>query len=154
MRHFLKLLLPLAIVVISFQATVQAQDAELVRAAIERHYVAINAQDYTTAMDGHLPDFTYFAPDRPLRLDTEAMEASERMGASLDFGLANVYMTDFKAQIYGEVAVATFYLVGTYTMRDESVNGTWRVTAIWVWDGDGWKEAHHHESALIGERDD
>ncbi len=154
MKRTIKLLLILAIIAVSNQAPIQAQDAESVRTAIERHYVAINAADYTTALDHHLPEFTYFAPDQALRWDDEAVGAMDRMGASLDFGLANVYMTDFKAQMYGDVAVATFYLVGTHTLLSETVNGTWRVTAVWVWNGDEWKEAHHHESALVGERDE
>jgi len=62
-----------------------------------------------------------------------------------------LYMSHFNAQIYGDIAVATFYLVGTHTLRDVTKNGTWRVTAVWVREGDEWKEAHHHESPLMGE---
>ena len=69
------------------------------------------------------------------------------MGASRDFGTLNVYMSHFNAQLYGDVAVATFYLVGTH----KTTSGAWRVTAVWVREGDAWKEAHHHESPLMGE---
>ncbi len=75
-------------------------------------------------------------------------EVSERMGATVDFGTLNVRMSNFNAQIYGNVAVATFYLVGTHTNGGETRNVTNRVSAVWVKDGSEWKEAHHHESPL------
>ena len=84
-------------------------------------------------------------------MEAGTREASARMGANLDFGTANVYMSYFNAQIYGDVAVATFYLVGTHTWAGETKHGTWRVTAVWVRKGNEWKEAHHHESPLMGE---
>ncbi len=58
-------------------------------------------------------------------------------------------MSNFNAQIYGNVAVATFYLVGTNTYGGKTRNVTNRVTAVWVKDGNEWKEAHHHESPLL-----
>ncbi len=132
-------------------ALAQAQDAAEVRATIERHYTAIHSGDRETIFQQHLPDFTWFSSDgRPL-MEAGTREAAARMGANLNFGTANVYMSDFNAQIYGDVAVATFYLVGTHTWGGETKNGTWRVTAIWVRVGDEWKEAHHHESPLMGE---
>jgi ketosteroid isomerase-like protein len=151
MKHTTKLLLTLAIIAISNQAFAQAQDVASVRAAIERHYAAINSQDISTAFEHHLPDFTWFSSDgRPL-MEAGAAEAATRMGANLDFGTVNVYMSHFNAQIYDDIAVATFYLVGTHTFGDETKDGTWRVSAVWVREGDEWKEAHHHESPLMGE---
>ncbi len=125
----------------------QAQDAASLRAAIERHYTAINAQDREYVQQ-HLPEYTYFSSDGRLLLEAGAREAAARMGANLGFGTENVYISYFNAQIYGDVAVATFYLVGTHARRGETRNVTWRVTAVWVWEGDEWKEAHHHESPL------
>ena len=129
----------------------QAQDAASVRAAIESHYTAIHAQDLESVVQQHLPDFTWFSPDGRLLMEADVAEAAARMGANLDFGSANVYMNNFNAQIYSDVAVATFYLVGTRTWGGETKNGAWRVTAVWVREGDEWKEAHHHESPLRGE---
>ncbi len=137
-------LLVLAFLAVSNPAVAQAQDAASVRAAIENHYAAIHAQDQESVAQHHLPEFTIFSSDgRPLR---EA-GAAARMGASREFGTSNVYMSHFNAQLYGDVAVATFYLVGTH----KTTSGAWRVTAVWVREGDAWKEAHHHESPLMGE---
>ncbi len=130
---------------------VHPQQEAAVQAAIERHYTAIHAGDLPAITEHHLPDFTWFSSDgRPL-MEAGTQEAAARMGANLDFGTANVYMSHFNAQIYGDVAVATFYLVGTHTWSGETKNGTWRVTAVWVRQGGEWKEAHHHESPLMAE---
>ncbi len=146
----LTLLVAFGIAVVPAHAA-QAQDAAGVRAAIERHYAAIHAQDLESVFQQHLPEFTWFSSDGRILLEAGALEAAARMGADLDFGTANVYMSDFNAQMYGDVAVATFYLVGTHTWGGETKNGTWRVTAVWVREGREWKEAHHHESPLMGE---
>ena len=35
-------------------------------------------------------------------------------------------------------------------VQESLVSGTWRVTEVWVKQGSDWKEAHHHESPLLG----
>lgn len=135
----------LAMIVCSATPTL-AQDATGVRSAIERHYAAIHGNDTQTVFDQHLSDFTWFSDDGRLLLEGNS---AERMGTTMDFGTINVYMNHFNAQIYGDVAVATFYLVDTGIMgeRDQPFK-TSRVTAVWVREGGEWKEAHHHESPL------
>jgi len=132
-------------------AFAQESDAAAVRATIESHYTAIHAKDTLTIQKHHLPEFTAFAPDGRLLMEAGAAEAAARMGSKLDFGKSNVYMNHFNAQIYGDVAVATFYLVGSLTLDGKTKNRTTRVTAVWVRKGEEWKEAHHHESPLKGE---
>jgi ketosteroid isomerase-like protein len=143
-------LVTLAAAVVSASPT-QAQQEGEVRAAIEHHYVAIHAEDTPTVIGHHRPDFTLFGSDGRVLREAGLAEAVTRMGATLDFPTANVYMSHFNAQMYGDVAVATFYLVGTHAWGGETKNGTWRVTAVWVREGGEWKEAHHHESPLMGE---
>ncbi len=126
-----------------------ADDAADVRATIERHYAAIHVEDRDTIFSHHLEDFTIFAPDGGVLIESDWAEVSERMGATIDFGVLNVRMTNFNAQIYGNVALATFYLVGTVTRGGKSRNITNRVSAVWVKSGSEWKEAHHHESPLL-----
>jgi len=126
-----------------------ADDADDVRATIERHYAAINANDIDSVISHHLKDFTMFFPDGNVLFESDWAEVSERMGATVDLGAPNVRMSDFNAQVYGNVAVATFYLVGTNTYGGKTRNVTNRVTAVWVKVGSEWKEAHHHESTLL-----
>jgi ketosteroid isomerase-like protein len=128
-----------------------ADDAADVRATIERHYAAIHEQDRDTTSSHHLEDFTLFLADGGVLIESDWAEVSERMGATVEFPLLNVRMTDFNAQIYGNVALATFYLVGTVTRSGKTRNMTNRVSAVWVKSGSEWKEAHHHESKLLND---
>ncbi len=145
-RYIFAVLLVTVLAFISAHAT-QAQEEDAVRATIEAHYTAIHAGDTPTIIGHHLEDFTIFgANGRPL----SDSGSGARMGATPDFGELNVFMSHFNVQIYGDVAVATFYLVGTRTKGDNVKSGTWRVSAVWVKEGDEWKEAHHHESPLVG----
>ncbi len=125
-----------------------ADDVADVRATIVRHYAAIHAQNKEAISSHHLGDFTMFFSDGTMLWERDWEEVSERMGATFDFGTLNVRMSNFNAQIYGNVAVATFYLVGTHTYGGKTRNVTNRVSAVWVKDGSEWKEAHHHESPL------
>ncbi len=144
-------LLVIAAALASTPAATSAQDAASLRAAIEEHYAAIHGEDMDATLSHHLPEFSWFSSDgRPL-MESGAQETAERMGTVLDFGTGNVYMSHFNAQIYGDVGVATFYLVGTHSWGGETKHGTWRVSAVWVRQGDEWREAHHHESPLSGE---
>ncbi len=132
--------------IVGSASPVLAQDAAEVRATIESHYAAIHAQDGESVRQQHLLDFSIFWKDGRVLGEAGFAEAAERMGHEFGFGTANVYMSHFNAQIYGDVAVATFYLVDT---SGES-SKTSRVSAVWVKEGGEWKEAHHHESPLRG----
>ena len=143
----LSLLVPL-ITLTAFTGAAIADDADDVRATIERHYTAINAMDMEAISSHHLEDFTMFFTDGGVLWESDWEAASKRMGATVDFGTLNVRMSDFEAQVYGNVAVATFYLVGTNTKGGKTRNVTNRVSAVWVKDASEWKEAHHHESPL------
>ncbi len=132
----------------AFAGPAIADDADDVRATIERHYAAIHAMDLETGLSHHLNDFSMFSSDGGVLWDPDWREVTERMGATFEFPTLNVRMSNFNAQIYGNVAVATFYLVGTQTHGGETRNLTWRVSAVWVKTGSEWKEAHHHESPL------
>ena len=129
-----------------------ADDAADVRATIERHYAAIHANDTDSIISHHLKDFTMFWSDGTVLWEPDWAEVSERMGATVELPALNVRMSNFDAQIYGNVAVATFYLVGTQTHDGETSNITNRVSAVWVKSGREWKEAHHHESPLLNRR--
>jgi ketosteroid isomerase-like protein len=126
-----------------------ADDAADVRTTIERHYAAIHEVNMEAISSHHLGDFTMFFSDGGVLWESDYAEVSERMGATVEFPVASVRMSNFDAQIYGNVAVATFYLVGTETRGGKSRNVTNRVSAVWVKNGREWKEAHHHESPLL-----
>jgi ketosteroid isomerase-like protein len=129
---------------------VTADDAADVRATIERHYAAIHSDQIESVLNDHLEDMTMFLADGTVLWEHDWAEVSERMGATAVFGTLNVRMSNFNVQVYGNVAVATFYLVGTETRDGKVRDITNRVSATWVKSSGGWKEAHHHESPLLG----
>jgi len=127
-----------------------ADDADDVRAAIQQHYYLFQAGDDpdTSLANFHLDDFTMFLADGGPLWETDFDTVAERMGATVDFPRINFRMTNFKAQMYDDVAVVTFYLVGTVGEGDETRPVTNRVSAVWIKTSGKWKEAHHHESPL------
>ncbi len=139
-----------AVLSIFMSSPVTADDAADVRKTIERHYAAINTEEIESVVDDHLEDMTMFLADGTVLWEHDWAEVSERMGASAIFDKLNVRMSNFNAQIYGNVAIATFYLVGTETRDGKVRDITNRVSAVWVKNDGEWKEAHHHESPLLG----
>ena len=129
---------------------VVADDAADVRATIEAHYAAIHANNMELILSHHLEDFTMFLADGGVLVESDYVDVSERMGATVEFPAVNVRMSNFNAQVYGNVAVATFYLVGSFTSGDKVRDVTNRVSAVWIKSGGEWQEAHHHESPLLG----
>ncbi len=122
-----------------------SDDAADVKAAIEQHYNLFQSGDLEASVDRfHLNDFTMFPADSGLLWEADFQAVADRMGASSAVAPRSISMTNYNAQIYGDVAVATFYLVGT--VDDERITN--RVSAVWVRTDKGWKEAHHHESPL------
>jgi ketosteroid isomerase-like protein len=145
-------LVPIIIFLFFWSPQIVADDAADVRATIERHYAAIHAQNTEVVVSHHLADFTMFLADGGILWDSDWAEASERMGATTEFPVLNVRMSSFDAQIYGNVAVATFFLVGTATRGDKTRDIINRVSAVWVKSSGEWKEAHHHESPLLSHK--
>ena len=142
------ILLATLIILTTFTGPALADDADDVRATIERHYAAIHANDIESIVSHHLEDFTMFWTDGSVLWESDWKEVSERMGATVGLPALNVRMSNFNAQIYENAAVATFYLVGTTTSDGKTKDVTNRVSAVWVKKGSDWKEAHHHESPV------
>ena len=126
-----------------------ADDADDVRAAIQQHYFLFQTGELDASMTKyHLDDFTMFLADGGPLWETDFEAVAERMGATVDIPRVNVRMTNFKAQMYDNVAVVTFFLVGTYGEGDETRPVANRASAVWIKSSGEWKEAHHHESPL------
>lgn len=122
-----------------------AQDAESLRAVIEEHYTAIHADDIDAITAHHLDDISIFPWNGRVLLEPGFDATASRMGANLPWVEGEVTMTHFSAQIYDDVGIALFYLDGVVGEEE----GTWRVSAVWLWRDGEWKEAHHHESRLV-----
>jgi ketosteroid isomerase-like protein len=128
----------------------EAADEASVCAAAEAHYVAARNLDMDSIVDQHTPDFTFFLGDGSL-LWTFESRAEQMAGFQADPTLdIQMYIRHCNAQIYGDAGIATYYLTGSITTNGQESVGTWRVTEVWIRQDGGWKEAHHHESPLLG----
>jgi len=124
------------------------QEVASVREAVDRHYAAINAGENNTIAQQHLPEFTHFSLRGGLLRTYRSIDEQHQAFQASPAAIFNQQIRHFAAQVYGNVAVATYYLVGSVKFGEESLTGTWRVTEVWVRQGGEWKEAHHHESPL------
>ena len=90
------------------------------------------------------PQRTTFGPDggRLAAFDAEALRAGMAAGTVQ----AQVEWQDLQATVYGDVAVSTGYLVGTWNIGGSAQEGTWRETIVWLREGEGWQVAHLHVS--------
>jgi len=142
-------------IALTFLFTVQiaaqgTQDEAAVCAAAEGHYAALRAGDMDTVVSHHLPEFTFFVSDGGLLWTFRSLEQQRKEFKEMtpDFA-SKTYVRHCSAQVYGNTGIATYYLVGTVTGGGKTQSGTWRVTEVWVRQGNEWKEAHHHESPLL-----
>lgn len=146
----------LVLVFITFtsQAT-QAQDVASLKEMIESHYKAINTGEGDIVTQQHQPDFTIFSRNGYMLITRDDIETVGNVGISSggdednEGSSANVVPYNFRAQIYDNVGLATFYLWGSYGTGEDRVEGMWRVSAVWIYEDGQWREAHHHESPLI-----
>ena len=138
--------------VASMPVPLVGQDSEAVRTAVLEHYAAINNAEWDAVADHHTAGLTAFLPDNGL-LTTwgTRQEQAELFRAAGTAGLSlNWEVRQLEVEVYGDVAVATGYLVGTAQFPDAPIlQGTWRLTEVWVREGGEWKEAHHHDSPLV-----
>ena len=138
---------------------IQAQTVADLQKTIEQHYVAINSNDGAVIRSAierdHLEGMTIFDWDGSMLANLDDLfEGVEKSGMKLEdmATVQNLYVRDFKAKIFDNVGVATFYLTGARKQDETTMRGTWRVTAVWVFQNGKWKEVHHHESVLAGSK--
>ncbi len=125
-------------------------DVQSLEATINAHWEAINAGDRQTLVDHHMPRFTGFLVDEGSLWVLESEEDYAAIEEAFRDAQSDWRARDFTIDLYGDVAVAAFYLEGSETWPDgRVVEGPRRVTAVWIWDGGEWKEAHHHDSPLV-----
>ena len=135
----------------SVQVFAQSQQAgaDEICAVAGKHYETIRTGDTGAIVNQHLPEFTFFTPDGGLLWSFASLD-QQRSEFELDPTWdSQTYIRHCSAQIYGDTAVATYYLTGSVTNAGKTRTGTWRVTEVWVRQQNEWKEAHHHESPLL-----
>ena len=146
----------LVVVVMGFflTTTASADDADDVKAAIQRYFVALNSGDAQALAQGHLEGFTTFGfAGRLLERVDSLEELRKDQQARFDSGLRfNLQDRHIDVSVYGNsTAVVTSYRVGTVTLPNGNIfRQNNRITTVLVKQGGQWKIAHVHDSPLRG----
>jgi len=119
-------------------------DAAAVIEAARKATAAYTAGDVDAFLPYIHPERTTFGPDggRLAAFDGEALRDGIRSGQVQ----ASVEWQDLRATVYGDVAVSTGYLVGSWTIGGKSEEGTWRETIVWRREASDWQVIHLHVS--------
>ncbi len=147
-----------------FSATIAfADDVDDVKAEYLKHIANSNNGNIDSFVSQHLPGHSAFGPTGAMLTRWESLEEEKNVAqASLDAArqrdsgrssvrsFRNVQVKHMEVRIYGRLtAVVTGYLTGTDTAPDGSTyQSARRFTAVWVKQGDRWREAHDHMSIL------
>ncbi len=143
----------MCIVAIFLTAAARADDAEDVKAAYARHIKLSRTGQVEPFVDQHLPGHSAFGPTGGMltRYDSpeEERASRSRLRQPAYTSLASI-LRHLEVKVYGDAAVVTGYLQGPITLTDGTRRqGTRRVTAVWIKQGNEWKEVHDHMSPLI-----
>ncbi len=129
-----------------------ADDADDVKAALQRYVTALNAGDANGFIQNRAARSTGFgAPGGLLATSDSLEEARSGFQADYDAGLRyDVQSRHVEISVYGDTAVTTGYGVGRLTFPDGTtlqVNN--RITRVWVKQGGQWKQVHQHISPVV-----
>jgi hypothetical protein len=143
----------MCLIAIFLTVAVRGDDAEDVKAAYSRHILFSRTGQVEPFVDQHLPGHSAFGPTGGMltRYDSpeEERESRSRLRQPAYTSLATI-LRHLEVRVYGDAAVVTGYLEGPITLTDGSRRqGTRRVTAVWIKQGNDWKEVHDHMSPLI-----
>ena len=105
-----------------------ADDVAEVKAAVQAHWAAINAEDVVAVAEHHTPDFNGFLSGGGLLMSFASHEEQKAAFGALSGYKANWQIRHLDVRIYGNTAVAAFYLDGSATWQGGTANGPLRVT--------------------------
>jgi len=147
----MKALTTLLVIGMFATAVALADDVDDVKAAMQKHYAALNSGDVAAWAQYHVAGNTRFSPGGQLleRFDSLEEQRKDRQ-AAVDAGLKyNIRSRHLEISVYGDTAVTTSYGVGTVTGPDGTVNPTNnRITRVWVKQRGQWKQVHNHISPV------
>jgi len=145
----MKALATLFVVGMFVTTVAMADDVDDVKAAIRGHFAAVNSGDVAAYTSYYSNQGSAFSGGELLeRLSVE--QRKNNFQAGVDSGLRrNLQMRNLEVQIYGNVAIATGYLLGSTTNPDGTTQRTSQQrTGVLIKQGGQWKEVHRHNSPL------
>jgi len=124
----------------------EAQLKELV----ERIWVDAVEGNLEALSEIHLdsPKFSKFGPRISTRQDVKSTNINEAEHF-LSIQDASFKLEDIKVDIFGEVAVTTFYNNYSFIKNEIPIKGKARVTLVFISTEKGWKIVHEHSSPFI-----
>ncbi len=135
-------------------AVAMADDADDVKAAVQRDFVSLTSGDAYAFAQSFLEGFTRFGFAGGLLERVDSLEEIRKnRQAFIDAGgKFNLQDRHVDVSVYGNsTAVATSYRVGTITLPNgNTVRPNNRITTVLIKQGGQWKIAHAHTSPLRG----
>ncbi len=133
----MKALTTLLVVGMFLMPAALADDADDVKAAVQRHYAALNAGDAGALMQLQAAESTRFGPRGELLEKFDSREERRNQQAVFEAGPKyNLQGRHIDVRIYGNsTAVATSYGVGSLTFSDVTRQVNNRITAVLIKQG-------------------
>ncbi len=143
----MKALTTLLVVGMFLMPAVLADDADDVRAEMERYLAALNAGDANGYIQHFMPETSAIVGSGLISYSNSLEEQKNAFVAS---GLErNLQLRHLEVKVYGNTAVVTGYVVGSTTNASGTTFQTRALrTGVMIKQGGQWKEAHQHFSPL------
>ena len=127
-----------------------ADDADDVKAALQKYFAALNAGDADAYIQHRMPEYSVFAGGGLLNRSTSLEEQKNDFQAEVDAGFKyNLQLRHLEVKVYGNTALVTGYVMGTITGPDgTTVQVRNQHSAVWVKQGGQWRRTHRHGSPL------
>jgi len=139
------------IVAIGCQSTDESSSStkteEELRTVIKKIWADAVAGDLESLSAIHFdsPKFSKFGPRIAKRQDVKSTNETETEHV-LSISDASFELDDIKVDIFGDVAVTTFYNNYSFTKNNIRTEGKGRVTLVFLKTENGWKIVHEHSS--------
>ena len=128
-----------------------ADDADDVKAAVQRYITALNGGDANAYVQSRTPEYSVFAGGGLIDRSHSLEEQRNGFQGRIDSGIRiNRQLRHLEVKVFGNAAIVTGYMMGTTTGPDGTVNRlSNQRTGVWIKQGGQWKEAHRHGSPLF-----
>jgi len=129
------------------EATDTSKTEEELRTVIKKIWADAVAGDLESLSAIHFdsPKFSKFGPRIAKRQDVKSTNETETEHV-LSISDASFELDDIKVDIFGDVAVTTFYNNYSFTKNNIRTEGKGRVTLVFLKTEKGWKIVHEHSS--------
>jgi len=129
------------------ESTDTSKAEEELRTIIKQIWVDVVSGDLEALRSIHFesPKFSKFGPRIAERQDVKSTNETETEHV-LSISDASFDLEDIKVDLFGDVAITTFYNNYSFTKNNIHMKGKGRVTLVFLKTEKGWKIVHEHSS--------